>query len=216
MGNGRSRYEGDFPSNVSASGPVEERMNDNFSWTLSGWEKRGLVTLRQQGVTSEGWMIDRDLKWNRDTHLLSHHANSHSVCNFGTGMDLMKKDCALFLILACFFFPSVLMSCTQPLSLQTISLLTKCTNEMSPLTAGSENWCARTFFPPSTLFELFFPALFCTPLPSIFPDIWTLEMTSCPCLFLTVFLTVFQYFGSKTRLSCTKCQNYHSASMSSH
>lgn len=78
----------------------------------------------------------------------------------GIRKGLMKKDCALFLVFIGFLFLCVslsfLVTHTQPLSLQTISLLTKCTNEMSPPTAGQEDWCARTFF---ALFEFSFPAL---------------------------------------------------------
>lgn len=43
------------------------RMNDKF---LGQRDTCGLVTPHRQGVKSKGWMIDRDLKWNRDTHLL--------------------------------------------------------------------------------------------------------------------------------------------------
>lgn len=81
----------------------------------------------------------------------------------------MKKDCALFLVFAGFLILGMslffLVTSTQPLSLQTISLLTKCTNEMSPPTVGGQDWCARTFF---TLFEFPFPALFFTFSPLIF------------------------------------------------
>lgn len=55
----------------------------------------------------------------------------------------MKKDCALFLTFMGFLYRcvslSVLVTRTLPLPLQTISLLTKCTNEMSPQTAGRED-----------------------------------------------------------------------------
>lgn len=49
----------------------------------------------------------------------------------------MKKDCALFLTVLCLYVSlSVLVTRSLPVSLQTISLLTKRTNEMSPLTAS--------------------------------------------------------------------------------
>lgn len=55
----------------------------------------------------------------------------------------MKKDCALFLIFTGFLILGMslffLVTSTQPLSLQTISLLTKCTNEMSPPTVGGQD-----------------------------------------------------------------------------
>lgn len=55
----------------------------------------------------------------------------------------MKKDCALFLVFTDFLFLCMslflLVTRTQPLSLWTISLLTKCTNEMSPPTAGRDD-----------------------------------------------------------------------------
>lgn len=61
----------------------------------------------------------------------------------GIRMGLMKKDCALFLTFMGFLYRcvslSVLVTRTLPLPLQTISLLTKCTNEMSPQTAGRED-----------------------------------------------------------------------------
>lgn len=73
----------------------------------------------------------------------------------------MKKDCALILTFIGFLYLyvslSFLVTRTLPVPPQTISLLTKCTNEMSPPTAGWEDWCARTFF--FTLFEFSFPAL---------------------------------------------------------
>lgn len=46
IGDGRSRYGGDFPSNVSATWLVEGRMNDNFlgpgdTWAGSGTSAGG-------------------------------------------------------------------------------------------------------------------------------------------------------------------------------
>lgn len=62
-----------------AGGGKDERQ---LSWTLNRQRDTcGLAMPHWQGVKSEGWMIDRDLKWKRDTHLLSHHAYSHNVCN---------------------------------------------------------------------------------------------------------------------------------------
>lgn len=77
-GNGRSRYAADFPSNASATWLLEEKDERQVSWTLNRQRDTcGLVTPHRQGVKSKGWMIDRDLKWKRDAHLLSHHACSH-------------------------------------------------------------------------------------------------------------------------------------------
>lgn len=55
-------------------------------------------------------------------------------------MGLMKKDCALFLtFLHLYVSLSFLVTRSLLVSLQTISLLTKRTNEMSPLTASCED-----------------------------------------------------------------------------
>lgn len=76
----------------------------------------------------------------------------------------MKKDCALVLTFIGFLYLyvslSFLVTRTLPVPPQTISLLTKCTNEMSPPTAGWEDWCARTFF---HFIWIFFPCTFSSP-----------------------------------------------------
>lgn len=62
-----------------AGGGMDERQ---LSWTLNRLKDVcGQAMPHWQGVKSKGWMIDRDLKWMRDTHLLSHHAYSHNVWN---------------------------------------------------------------------------------------------------------------------------------------
>lgn len=60
MGNGRSRYAGDFPSNASAAALGGEEEERRLPASRAGGENRG------GGVKSAGWMIDGELKWNRD------------------------------------------------------------------------------------------------------------------------------------------------------
>lgn len=102
-----------------AGGGEDERQ---LTWTLN--RRRDMRPMpfgegEGRGAKSEGWMIDRDLKWKRDTSLLSHCAYSHGVGNFqrvGIRKDLMKKDCALFLVFIGFLLLpvslSVLVTCT--------------------------------------------------------------------------------------------------------
>lgn len=53
MGNGRSRYAGDFPSNVSATWRVERRMNDNFLGPRAGGNARGPAMPHRRGVEKQ-------------------------------------------------------------------------------------------------------------------------------------------------------------------
>lgn len=53
MGNGRSRYAGDFPSNVSATWRVERRMNDNVLGPRAGGNTRGPAMPHRRGVEKQ-------------------------------------------------------------------------------------------------------------------------------------------------------------------
>lgn len=57
MGNGRSRYAGDFASNVSATGLEERREERHLSWTMN---RQGVMWAmpHQRGIKSERGMID--------------------------------------------------------------------------------------------------------------------------------------------------------------
>ena len=162
MGNGRSRYAGDFPFRCICHLPGGGKDAQQLSWTPNR-QRDTWATPHRQGMKREAGMIDRDWERERDTHLLSHCLHSHRVSGsqwLESGRGQMKKDCALLLVFIGFLLLCVALSFlvtrAQQLPLQTISLLTKCTNEMSPPTAGRDDWCARTFF---TLFEFFH---FCT------------------------------------------------------